>query len=723
MRGRGLPLFEYTNPVLREWSRVSKAVREASALGAKFRIAGGTVAIKGDAALPPALRGALLELSNRGLLRAFLTGGDDPDIAAVAFADRLGVERVLVETRTDARRAIRQLLHDIHGYDGHIGLDIETAPRLGAPRPTVQFTKDTIPSERKVAWENKEGLSPYHADIATLQLYAGGKCAYLIRGEALKIVIGSHWLRRQHLVIHNAGFETAFIQHHSQYRRSAFRRSLGRFECTQQAAGLLRGVGFAGERRKLEIAAKDFLGLDVPKELQTSDWDAPVLSQGQIAYACTDAISTWRLWPLMKAELRAKGRGDAYELQRGAIPAVADTELRGLGIDRQAHAAITRRWAEELAEARHAYQELTGEVPPSKDAGVRAWITHVLAKDPGRLARWPRTPTAGLLSTKTAHLQRLADIDSARPVLAIKAKEQLLQNFGAEWIAKVSPITGRLHCDYNIAGTKSGRFSANNPNLQQLPGQKAPEFKHCIIADPGNLLVGCDYNQIEMQAAAWLYGDHALTAVYAEGRDLHTEAVTFIVGVRRDQVTPEQRQKAKALNFGAIFGIGAASLQEYAFANYGAEMTLQEAQNALDRFFNTYRQLKRGLRRNYDICKARGYIEIGCGRIIEAAWETETGGALRYTLCANAPVQGICADAILRAITRTHTRLKKAGIRGGLVACVHDELLLEVHEADAEAARDILQKTMIDAFIETFPDAPTNGVAKAKIGRTWAEVK
>jgi DNA polymerase-1 len=698
-------------------------VREAAALGAKFRIAGGSVAINGDAALPQTLRGELVEVSNSGLLRSFLLSGDDPDIAAVAFADRLGVERVLVETRTDARQAIRQLLCDIHDHADHIvSLDIETVPRLGAPRPTVQFTKDTIPTERQPAWQDKEGLNPYHADIATLQLYAGGKCAYLFRGEALKIVIGSHWLRRQHLVLHNALFDTAFIQHHSQYRRPAFRRSLGRFECTQQAAGLLRGVGFAGERRKLEIAARDFLGFDVPKKLQVSDWDAPILSQGQIAYACTDAISTWRLWPLMKAELRARQRWDAYVLQRGAIPAVADMELRGLGVDREAHAAITRRWAEELAEARHAYQELTGEAPPSKDADVRAWITHVLAKDPDRLARWPRTPT-GLLSTRTEHIQRLADIPSARPILGIKAHEQLLRNFAAEWIAKVSPATGRLHCHYNISGSKSGRFSANNPNLQQLPGQKAPEFKHCIVADPGNLLVGCDYNQIEMRAAAWLYDDRALTAVYAEGRDLHTEAVTFIVGVRPDQVTPEQRQKAKALNFGAIFGIGAASLQQYAFANYGAEMTLQEAQNALDRFFNTYRQLKRGLRRNYDVCKARGYIEIGCGRIIEAAWETETGGTLRYTLCANAPVQGICADAILRAIIWTHARLKKAGIRGGLVACVHDELLLEVHQADAEAARGILQQAMLDAFIETFPGAPTNGVVKAEIGRTWAEVK
>ena len=670
MRGRGLPLFEYANPVLREWGRVSKAVREASALGAKFRIAGGGVAIDDGATLPQTLRCELVELSSSRLLRAFLTGGDDPGIAAVVFADRLGVQRVLVETRHQACRAIRQLLCDIRDHAGHVGLDIETAPRLGAPRPHVQFTKDTIPSERKVAWDNKEGLNPYHADIATLQLYAGGECAFLFHCEALKIVIGSHWLRRQHLVIHNAGFETAFLMHHSRvYCRPAGRRNGGRIECTMQAQGLLRGVGYHGEGRNLEKAAKDFLGLDVPKELQTSDWDAPVLSQGQIAYACTDAISAWRLWPLMSAELRAKKRGAAYELQRGAIPAVAEMELRGIGIDREAHAATTRRWAEELAEARHSYQDLTGEAPPSKPADVQAWIERELAGDPDRLARWPRTST-GLLSTQTAHLRRLADIDSARPILAIKAKEQLLQNFGAKLIGRISPITGRLHAHYNIAGTKSGRFSANNPNLQQLPGPRAPEFKHCIVADPGNLLVGCDYNQIEMRAAAWLYGDRALTAVYAERRDLHAETAAHIVGTSPDRVTPAQRQAAKPVNFGAIFGQGAAGLREYAFANYGVEMTLQEGQNSLDRFFDTYRQLKGGLRRNYDICKARGYIEIGCGRVVEIEWETDVGGQLLYTRCCNLPIQGICADAILRAITLTYYRLKKeASAAGSSPAC------------------------------------------------------
>ena len=114
---------------------------------------------------------------------------------------------------------------------------------------------------------------------------------------------------------------------------------------------------------------------------------------------------------------------------------------------------------------------------------------------------------------------------------------------------------------------------------------------------------------------------------------------------------------------------------------------------------------------------------IGAGRVVEAAWETDLDGRLLFTRCCNLPVQGICADCLLRAVAWTYARLKAAGIRGGLVACVHDELLLEVAEDDAEKARQILEQTMVDAFIETFPGAPTNGVAAAKIGRTWAGVK
>jgi hypothetical protein len=482
MTSAALPLL--SDARLYDWDRLGRAVHEASQLGAAFRIAGARVVIAETATLPRSLRTELYEFDKNGLLRRFLCGGHDPDLLAVAFAEKLGVKRRLVTTREAIRDAIRRLIHDLGTYGGTLAIDIETSPRpgQGKPRPFVQLNIDGAPSEHQPEWTERAGLDPHRADITTLQLYAGGECAYVLRGEALGIVLRSHWLRRQHLVAHNAGFETAFLQHHAQYRRPNYRKGFGRrLDCTMQAAGLMHGVGNHGEGRRLETAAARVLGLGVPKQLQTSDWSAPELSDGQIPYAAVDAILAWQMWRRLALQLRHKGRWAAYELQRRAIPAVADMELRGLGIDREEHKRQTQVWDEELAAARHAYQELTGQAPPAKPAEFEAWLQRILS--PQQLANWRRTP-GGQLSTRSAHLKRLVDVDSARPVLAIRKLEQLIRNFGPHWLEHISPVTGRLHCHYNIAGTKAGRFSAEAPNPQQLPSSKAPEFKHCIVAAP-----------------------------------------------------------------------------------------------------------------------------------------------------------------------------------------------------------------------------------------------
>jgi DNA polymerase I-like protein with 3'-5' exonuclease and polymerase domains len=280
-----------------------------------------------------------------------------------------------------------------------------------------------------------------------------------------------------------------------------------------------------------------------------------------------------------------------------------------------------------------------------------------------------------------------------------------------------------LHGRYNIAATKAGRFSASSPNLQQLPDKRAPEFKSCVVAGPGCVLIGCDWSQIEMRAAAWLYRDPLLTQIFIDGRDIHAETAARIAGVPVAQVSDAQRGAAKPINYGAIYGQGPAGLRESAFVNYGVELSLAEAEYARQQFFESYRRLHQGLWDNYHLCKARGYVLIGAGRVVEAEWEEDVGGRLLFTRCCNLPIQGICADCLLRAITWTYARLKATQIRGGLVACVHDELVLEVVEDDAERARQILEHTMTDAFAETFPGAPANGVATAKIGHSWAEVK
>jgi DNA polymerase I len=694
-------------------------MREVTALGVKVRLQGAGVLFSGHETLPADLP-ARLEAA-RGLLWHWL-GGDDLDEPALDLLDQLGVTAELVTTAAAARQAVRELERDKRGHGGVIAIDCETAPkpRLGEPLPWARINKDGGNAAVQPKVTDRSGLSPHLASIACLQLYAGGERCFVFRDAALDLVVQSHWLRRQRLVAHNAGFELAFLRAAAaDYRAAPGRRSRFRLDCTAQAAGLIYGIGFGGEARALDAVAKTVLDLNLPKQLRVSDWAAPELSAGQIAYACGDAIVAWRLHPLLQRSLRQEGRIAAYELQRAALPAVADIELRGIRLDIAEHSRQTNHRAQQLAEARQEYADLTGRPPPSKPDEVRAWLESVL--HPEQLAHWPRTPADNRLAVGAAQLKRLAHIESTHPVLRMLAAEKLLGNFGAKLAAQVNPVTSRIHAHYSIAGAKSGRFTCNHPNLQQLPSARAPEFRRCIVAAPGNLLVGCDYAQIELRAAAHVANDQNLTRVYQGGRDVHTETAAFVAGVPVDQVTRAQRQAAKAVNFGALYGQQAPGLVEYAFDAFDVVMSECEAQQALDRFTAAYPQLEQWKWDNYHRCRQRGHVLIGCGRAVKAEWEFER--RIRFTQACNLPIQGIAADCMLRAVRLVHAQLLAAKIRGGLTATIHDELVAEVAEDDAERAREILQAAMIEAFETTFPGAPSAGVAIATIGDNWAELK
>jgi DNA polymerase I len=680
------------------------AMRQATALGCEFRIRGADVEIDGLSPIPEPIDRA----RRSGFLFSWL-GADDADAEALRFCQKLGVEPVLVEKREQAIAAVREL-----GAAAFVGIDIETAPRreYAKPRPPAAINTDGSLSAIQPRHDDKAGLDPHLAEIALLQLYAGGKRCFVFRGEALRLMLGSKWLRQQQLVAHNAGFELAFLRCHTKPVEGV---SGPPIECTMQAAGLVIGVGVGGEKRSLASAAAAILNTDPPKALQTSDWSAPRLSPGQLAYAASDAVLAWRLWPWLRDAIAARQCTLAYRLQRNAAPAVADMELRGLGFDRDEHGRQVEAWSRQLADDRRAYADLTGRAPPAKPAEVREWLAEVAGD---RLSTWPRTD-GGELSTERKHLKRLtlSGVETVKPVLSMLAMQKLISGFGQKLAAGVSPATGRIHCSYNIGAAKSGRFTSSNPNLQQLPSARAPEFRRCIGAAPGNVLISCDWNQVEMRAAAWLAGDRALTAIYAEERDLHSETAATIARVPPELVTPEQRQAAKPVNYGAIYGIGAATLAEDAFDNYGIELTEREAQSALDRFFETYQGYNDWRWDHWRRVKATGRVVVpGSGRTVEGAWEPE--GRVRFPQSCNIPIQGMCADAMLRAIATLFRRL-----RGATVACLHDEILIEIPEDDAGKAQMVLEEVMIEAFSLTFPGAPTAGVAKAGIGRDWLEAK
>ena len=486
-----------------------------------------------------------------------------------------------------------------------------------------------------------------------------------------------------------------------------------------QAAGLLLGVW----NRSLAAAAGALLGATPPKDLQTSCWSAPRLSSGQVAYAASDAVIAWLLWKRMEPELRAKSRFAAYELQRDAIPAVADMERRGMGFDRDRHAEQVAAWRDEIAALEAQIIELTGKPAPAKGAEERAWIEAVAG---GLLQGWPRTPKR-LLSTKAEHIARLTGVPEARPVMALRAKQQLLSTFGEKIAEFVNPVTGRIHASYSIAATKAGQLSCSGPNLQQLPNKaKEPTYRRIFTAAPGFVIVAGDWKQVELRAIAWLSGDPVMDEVFAAGGDLHAETALAMLGKTRDEVSKEEldiaRSKAKAVNFGTIYGITGKGLAQTAWRDYGIDMPPAEGDRAIARFFDKYKLVKRWMETSWITSTRLGYVKIGAGRIVDRCWEKTR--QLSPPQCANLPVQGIAADCMLRALKLTHERLCAAKIEGGLIASIHDELLIEVPITRMEEAKQILKAAMTEAFEMTFPGAPiTGGVVDIKTGPSWGELE
>lgn len=581
--------------------------------------------------------------------------------------------------------------------DKPVAIDIETTPRpeYASPVP-LRLTVRGRPMKVQPRSDGKAGLDPHRSEPRLVQLYGGGaRVAVLDMKFVSWEVLTPVW--DQPIVCHNAAFELAFL---------ARRGITPKAQCSMQAAGLLLGV----RRRSLAEACSVYLGVIVPKAHQRSDWSALTLSRGQLAYAAADAVLCRRLWEKTARELKAKGRDEAYRLQRDCLPAAGALELRGVALDLDAHAALCDRWATDLADARRAWVEATGEPPPSKPADAAEYLRKVLPE--GSLCRWLRT-SAGGLSTASDQLEKVAHLPAIRPLLRIKKAEKLLSAFGPKLRRLVNPETGRLHPHYRVAATKAGRWSASDPNIQQLPHDA--DTRRIIVAGPDHVLVGVDYSQMELRAAAWISGDTELTAAYERGDDVHILTAAAINGIEPAEVTKEQRASAKPVNFGSIYGMSAKGLSAAAWAGYGIELAEADAKLALDRFFAKYSGLRRWMRRHADQCKRARRVTIGAGRVVENAWEAYPLG---YPQMCNLPVQGACADCMMSAIALVHAELP-----GVLVAMVHDELLAEVPESDADVAIETLKSCLHRAFVETFPCAPTLGLVDAHVGASWADLK
>ena len=572
----------------------------------------------------------------------------------------------------------------------------------------------------------RAGLDPQRSTVRLCSLYAGGaRVAVIDLHKVDWAVLTPIWARP--IVMHNAAFDLGYL---------AMRdiEPIG-VDCTLQAVRLLNGPNATS----LETAAAAYFGLALDKTLQTSDWGAKHLSLAQVAYAASDAVTTW--W-LAETILPLLGeRRTAYDIQVGAIPAVVRMQLRGIRLDATTHATLIAALKAERARLVDVYAAACDAADrpdlrilrvPDNAPAIEALLAGLLKEQEQQA--WPRTPKSGKLSTRRVDL---AEGAIAYPLLKalvdIGRIEKQLSTYGERLAAQISPITGRIHASYRVGGAISGRSTCSKPNMQNIPDTQPveglPSFRTLFVARPGHVLVAADWATMEMRAAAFNTAEAAMTRAFERGDDLH--ALTARTMLRLDEDAwlslpkderDQHRKHAKPVNFGRLYGQGAAGLVASAREQYGLILDLTTAKEWIRAFQETYPDLTRGCRDFARACERSGRIPIGRegGRIHEIHWNPD---GYRYTQCLNLPIQGACADAFMLALAAIDATLFEAGIEGGPVAAPHDEIVLEVPEADAARAGALLQEAMTAAFAATFPGAPLRDLVAVKIGRSWAETK
>ena len=474
-------------------------------------------------------------------------------------------------TAVEADRAIDAVIADADG--GPIALDIESAAaaeeaerlksihrklalsqadltllkKQGEDGPIQSKKAEIAVLKAQAAFAETAALDPHRASIRLVQLYGGGKRVAVI--DLFRT--GTAILKRLDdltLVAHNAAFELSFLEHHGVQP--------GEMHCTMQACRLTLGE----KQTALAAAAMEYLGVELDKTHQASDWSVETLPFGQIEYAAHDAVACWRIFHIVMQAL--DGQSAAYEIQMAAMPAVVRMQLRGFRLDTDAHAkliedlqderfAIMAEYAKACADCGHV--TLAAASVPSTPREKTSLLTTLLTQD--ELDGWTRTEKSGRLSTKRSDMRLAAHYSPIAALTKIAKIDKSLTSFGDTLSAKTSPVTGRIHASYKIAGTASGRASCSGPNLQQIPRDK--RFRALFVPDPGNVLVVADYSSMELRAAAHISGDPAMTEAFERGDDLHRITAARMSGKDPADVTDEERSAAKRVNFGAIYGMGA----------------------------------------------------------------------------------------------------------------------------------------------------------------------
>ena len=517
----------------------------------------------------------------------------------------------------------------------------------------------------------------------------------------LRRLIGS---ARPIKIAHNAKFDAKFIKHNLGV-------DIGGVFDTLLASQLV-SAGDIEQRHGLEAIAGRYLNEAVDKSERLSNWEFE-LSEAQLQYAARDAAVLIPLRDKLIERIKSLDLVQCAQLEFECVMPVVDLELAGFYMKKE-------RWLEQLAIVEKKRAELANELQEMLGEGVAQASLFGPPRANINLDSQPQVTEAlnrlGIPLPDSTRNWKLQPLAAQYPVVAklleYRTMQKALTSYGANMVEFINPTTGRLHADFRQIGAPTGRFACTNPNIQQVP--HAVEYRRCFMGYPEKRrLVIADYSQIELRILAEFSGDQAFIDAFNSGADLHRVTAAQVFNVSQDQVTKEQRDFAKRLNFGVVYGIGA---QRFSMMT---GLSVTEAEDVLRRYFTTYHSLDAYLRESANRAVSEKQARTASGRLVRFNFDASDRQQISMTQRngKNAPIQGTSADILKRALRLLKDDLRDTSAK--IVNIVHDEIVVEVDESEAESIAEKVERGMCVAGEEYLQTVPVK--VESQIACEWTK--
>ena len=430
-------------------------------------------------------------------------------------------------------------------------------------------------------------------------------------------------------------------------------------------------------------------------------------------YAAEDADVTLRLYNVLKPRLKETGVEDLfYKIEMPLVPVLAEMEMNGVRLDTKALAETSRTLTDRMKQIEQNIYKLAGHefnIASPKQVG------EVLFGEMKIVDKPKKTKTGQFVTSEEVLQQLRSKAPIVDDILAHRGLKKLLGTYVDALPKLINPRTGHIHTSFNQAVTATGRLSSSDPNLQNIPvrGEDGKEIRKCFIPEPGCLFFSADYSQIELRVMAHLSGDKNMIEAFREGYDIHAATAARIYKEKIEDVSRDQRTKAKRANFGIIYGITVFGLAER------LDISRDEAKQLIDGYFETFPEVQAYMEKAKELAREHGYAETFFHRRRYLPDITSHNATVRNFAernAINAPIQGSAADIIKIAMVHIYERFRRDGIKSKMILQVHDELNFSVLPEEKERVEKIVLEEMQNAYPLQVPL-----VADSGWGENWLE--